>query len=354
MSRRGLTFTLAGVLLAGLIILAAFLPVPYIVLVPGPVTDTLGSVPGTSTPVVSVQGAQTYPTSGHVYLTTVGVLPGSCDEHPTLFTALKAWFNSEQAVEPHQVQCPPGESGAKVQQSNELDMSNSQRNATTAALLYLHYKPTSEQIVVTDVASDAPASKVLQSGDQIKKINGQPITDLGSVHRFIEAVKPGDTLSMTIERNGSIQEVTVRTYEATDGTHRTLIGVQLGLTATFDKPHVKIGIDPAKVGGPSAGLAFALGIVDELTPGDLTGGKTVAVTGTIDGLGNVGPIGGIQQKIAGAKDNGATVFLAPASECPDARAAAPSSMIVVKVTTLAGAVDALHAITSGTGSYPRC
>jgi PDZ domain-containing protein len=330
------------------------LPVPYIVLVPGPVTDTLGNVPGTTKPVVSVSGAQTYATSGHVYLTTVGVLPGSCDEKPTLFTALRAWFDSEEAVEPHQVQCPPGESGAKVQQANELDMSDSQRNATTAALLYLGYKPTSEQIVVSDVASNSPASKVLETGDQIVSINGRPITNIDLVHKLIQEVKPGDTLSMTIERNGKSKDVKVGTYEATDGTHRTLIGISLGLTANFDTPKVKIGIDPAKVGGPSAGLAFALGIVDELTPGDLTGGKTIAVTGTIDGLGNVGPIGGIQQKIAGAKDNGATVFLAPASECPDARAAAPSSMILVKVTTLSGALDALKAITTGTGSYPRC
>jgi Lon-like protease len=354
MSRRGLTFTLAGLLLAALVVLAAVLPVPYIVLVPGPVTDTLGKVPGTNTPVVSVDGAQTYPTSGHVYLTTVGVLPGSCDEHPTLLTALRAWFNSDEAVEPHQVQCPPGESGAKVQQANELDMSNSQRNATTAALLYLGYKPTSEQIVISDVASGTPAGKVLETGDQILDINGRTITNIDAVHRLIQQVRAGDTLSMTIKRNGASKDVNVGTFEATDGTHRTLIGISLGLIAHFDKPHVKIGIDPAKVGGPSAGLAFALGIVDELTPGDLTGGKTVAVTGTIDGLGDVGPIGGIQQKIAGAKHNGATVFLAPASECPDAKAAAPSSMIVVKVTTLSGALDALKAITTGTGSYPRC
>jgi len=117
MSRRGLTFVLAGTVLAALVVLALKLPVPYIVLVPGPVTDTLGTVPGTSKPVVSVQGARTYPTSGHVYLTTVGVLPASCDQHPTLVQALRAWFNSEQAVEPHQVQCPPGESSAKVQQA---------------------------------------------------------------------------------------------------------------------------------------------------------------------------------------------------------------------------------------------
>jgi Lon-like protease len=354
MSRRGLTFVLAGTILAALVVLASVLPVPYIVLVPGPVTDTLGKVPGTNRPVVSVQGAQTYSTSGHVYLTTVGVLPASCDEHPTLLQALRAWFNSDEAVEPHQVQCPPGESSSSVQQHNEQDMSNSQLDAVTAALLHLGYKPSSEQVIVSDITANTSAAKVLQTGDVIKSVDGHAITNIAMVHQLIQAVKPGDPVAMTIDRNGATTDVRVKTFEATDGTHRTLIGVSLDLHATFDKPHVKIGIDPAQVGGPSAGLAFALGIVDELTPGDLTGGKTIAVTGTIDGLGNVGPIGGIQQKIAGAKHNGATVFLAPASECRDARAAAPSSMTVVKVTTLSGALDALKAITSGSSDYPRC
>ena len=215
------------------------------------------------------------------------------------------------------------------------------------------YKPSREQVIVANITSNT-AAKVLESGDAIETIDGHPVTGIASVHQLIQAVKPGDTLTMTVKRDNGEKDVKVRTFEATDGTHRTLIGVSLDLHATFETPHVKIGIDPAQVGGPSAGLAFALGVVDRLTPGDLTGGKTVAVTGTIDGLGNVGPIGGIQQKIAGAKDNGATVFLAPASECPDARAAAPSSMTVVKVTTLSGALEALKAITSGSSSYPRC
>ena len=357
MSRRGLTFVVAGVAVAILVVLASILPVPYIVLVPGPVTDTLGKVPGTTTPVVSVEGARTYPTSGHVFLTTVGVLPASCDNHPTLIQALRAWFNSTEAVEPHQVQCPPGESSSKVQQQNEADMSNSQRDAVTAALLHLGYKPTSQQIIVTDLVDGSPAAKALEVNDAILAINGEQVTDVNKLRSLIEAAHPGDVLTMTIDRGGKQRDVKVGTIESTDGTHRTIIGIATNgfdLRATFDKPHVKIGIDPAEVGGPSAGLAFALGIVDELTPGALTGGKTVAVTGTIDGFGQVGPIGGIQQKVAGAHRNGATVFLAPASECADALAAAPKSMTIAKVTTLSSAIDALNAIRSGSTSYARC
>jgi len=353
MSRRGLTFGLAAFLLAVLIVLAAFLPVPYVVLLPGPVTDTLGNVPGTTTPVVSVTGTRTYPTGGHLYLTTVGVIPASCSDHPTLWQAIRAWFDDTQAVEPMQVQCPPGQSSGQVQHANENDMSQSQRDAITAALLQLHVPAASREVMVSGISSDAPAAKVLQDGDAILAIDGVSVDNLSQVRTVLAQHKPGDSVALTIDRGGHRKNVTVRTVAA-PGTNRAIIGFTPDLKATFDKVDVKIGIDPAQVGGPSAGLAFALGIVDQLTPGDLTGGKTVAVTGTINGFGLVGPIGGIQQKIAGAKKAGATVFLAPASECADARSVAPSSMTLVKVTTLSGALAALQAITSGTGSFPRC
>jgi PDZ domain-containing protein len=353
MSRRGLTFGLAGVLLVALIVLAAFLPVPYVVLMPGPVTDTLGNVPGTTTPVVSVKGAPTYATGGHLYMTTVGVVPASCSDHPTLWQALRSWFDNTEAVEPMQVQCPPGQSSTQVRQSNENDMTQSQRDAITAALLHLHYPTTSREVTVADISSDAPASKVLKDGDAIVTIDGASVDSLSQVRAALAKHKPGDSVALTIDRGGRHKNLTVKTIAA-PGTRQAIIGFTPDLEATFNKVDVKIGIDPAQVGGPSAGLAFALGIVDELTPGNLTGGKTVAVTGTINGFGLVGPIGGIQQKIAGAKKAGATVFLAPAGECADARSVAPSSMTLVKVSTLSDALDALAAISSGTGSFPRC
>ena len=357
MSRRGLTFGLAGALLVVLVVLAAFLPVPYVILVPGPVTDTLGTVagptPGTTTPVVAVNGPRTYPTGGHLYLTTVGVVPASCDQHPTLLQALRAWFDGTEAVQPKQVQCPPDQTSQQVQQANQNDMSQSQRDAITAALLQLGYHPTTREVTVADITSGVPAAKVLADGDAILAVDGTSIDGLDVLRAQLAKHHPGDSVRLTIDRGGRQRDVTVRTIAA-PGTNRAIIGFTPDLRATFKDVHVKIGIDPADVGGPSAGLAFTLGIVDRLTPGELTAGKTVAVTGTIDGFGHVGPIGGIQQKIAGAKKAGATVFLAPAGECADARSVAPSSMTLVKVTTLKGALDALAAIDSGTGSFPHC
>lgn len=350
MSRRGITLLVTAGLVVVLGVVASLLPVPYVVLVPGPVTDTLGSIG--NTPVVSVKGTQSYPTTGHLYLTTVGVVPGSCSEDPTLEQALRAWFSPHEAVEPKQAICPPGQSSAAVAAQNADEMTQSQQDAVTAALLYLHYQPTSQQVVVGDVSDGTPAASVLRTGDAIVAIDGTQVTNADQVRRLIGAHPVGTQLTITIDRHGTRSDVKARTV-AEPGTRRPILGFAPDLRAKF-KVDVRIGIDPNSVGGPSAGLAFTLGIIDKLTPGDLTGGRTVAGTGTIDGFGNVGPIGGIQQKIAAAVKAGATVFLAPAGECADARAAAPKSLVVVKVDTLKTAVKALQSITAGRNDFPRC
>lgn len=354
MSRRGLTFFVAVISAGALVLLAALLPVPYVVLVPGPVTDTLGVVPGSSTQVVSVSGAKTYPTQGRIYLTTVGVVPGSCDDQPTLLQALRAWFDHTEAVQPHQVICPPGESSTAVQKQNEQDMSRSQRDAITAALLELGYHPSSRRIVVTDVTPKSPAAAVLRAGDVIAAVDGTRVTSSNQLRSLIGAHPVGSRLQLTIVRGGHRQVVPIRTIKAPGEPSRPIIGVTPDLQASFKGVRVDIGIDPEQVGGPSAGLAFTLGIVDKLTPGSLTGGRIVASTGTIDGSGHVGPIGGIQQKIAAAVEAKASVFLSPAGDCADAKEAAPSSLVLVRVDTLHTALEALQAIRSGSDSFPRC
>jgi Lon-like protease len=355
MSRRGLTLALTAVLVVVLGILTSVLPVPYVVLVPGPVTDTLGTI-GRSprVPVVSATGTQTYPTQGHLFLTTVGIVPGQCDAHPTLWQALRAWWRKDEAVQPHQALCPPGDTPQQVQKENEREMSQSQRDAVTAALLELGYKPATQHIIVGDVSSGMPAEKVLEQGDVVNTIDDKAVTDVAKLHELINARAPGSVLSIGITRDGKQRTVQVRTVRSTDGSNRPLIGITPDLSATFGKVNVKIGLNPADVGGPSAGLAFTLGIIDKLTPGSLTGGRTVAGTGTIDAFGTVGPIGGIQQKIAGAVKAGATVFLAPASECEDAASVAPKSLTLVKVDTLKTAVTSLKAIAAGSTAFSHC
>jgi PDZ domain-containing protein len=233
-------------------------------------------------------------------------------------------------------------------------MSQSQRDAITAALLELGYKPTSRQVTVGDVQSDAPAAAVLQSGDAIVAVNGRTVGDITTLRDLVAAHPVGTTLTVTVERDGKRRDVSVKTIDSGETDHRPILGITPDQQATFAKVRVTIGVNPQDVGGPSAGLAFSLGIIDRLTPGALTGGRTVAGTGTIDGFGHVGPIGGIQQKIYGALDNGATVFLAPAGDCADAKQVAPDSLTLVRVETLHGAIDALDAIRSGSSDFPHC
>jgi PDZ domain-containing protein len=146
--------------------------------------------------------------------------------------------------------------------------------------------------------------------------------------------------------------VTITTQPASDDPSQSRVGVSI-----VDKPPFPVDIDLGQeIGGPSAGLMFSLGIYDMLTPGSLTGGAHIAGTGTIDDSGQVGEIGGIQQKIAGAVAAGATIFLVPDANCGEAAAAPDAGSIeLIDVTTMDGAVHALESIASGDGSdVPRC
>jgi PDZ domain-containing protein len=359
MSRRVATLGAALITLILLLGVARFVKVPYVILLPGPVTDTLGNVPGVDTannkpggPVISITGAQTHQTTGHLYLTTVEELPGDCSSNPSLWAAVKAWFSSSQTVEPQQVECPPGQSSKAVQQQDAQEMSQSQSDAVTAALLELGYHPTTQHVTVNTVEDGVPAASVLDPADVILAANGTAVTTVAQLHAAVAKTTPGSSIQLTIQRNGKTKTVTTKTIKGAGGV--SIVGFSPDRTATFAGVTVHIGIDPDVIGGPSAGTALALGIIDKLTPGGLTGGRTIAGTGTVDGYGQVGPIGGIQQKIAAAVQAGATVFFAPASECPDAKAAAPKSLTLVKVTTLHGAVAALETIKSGGTSFPHC
>jgi Lon-like protease len=358
MHRRTTTLVVALGVLVVLVLGASLIKVPYVILRPGPVTDTLGTIPVSENaahqagiPVIKISGKPTYDSGGRLYMTTVEELPGNCSSHPSLYSAVKAWFSRTQTVEPQQVQCPPNQTSHQVAQQNAQEMSQSQVDAETAALFELGYKPLTQHVTVGSV-NGPPASDVLEDGDVILAINGTPVSTIAELHAVLAKVTAGDVITMTIERNGKVSQVKTKTQTGSGGA--AIIGIDADRTATFPGIDVKIGIDPEVIGGPSAGTALALGIIDKLTPSGLTGGRTIAGTGTMDGYGRVGPIGGIQQKIAGAVRAHATIFFAPASECPDAKAAAPKSLTLVKITTLSGAVKALTAIKNGSSDFPRC
>ena len=188
---------------------------------------------------------------------------------------------------------------------------------------------------------------MLRAGDLITAVDGQRVTGPTQLTSLIKAHGGSGPLHLTIVRGGVTHQVQI-TPRLVKG--RPVLGVivQPGYQFPFS---VQISI--GNIGGPSAGMMFALGVIDKLTAMDLTGGRFIAGTGEISPSGAVSAIGGIQQKMVGARDAGATVFLAPAGNCSDTRGAVPAGLRVVKVSTLSGAISALRALKAGQ-SVPSC
>jgi PDZ domain-containing protein len=180
-------------------------------------------------------------------------------------------------------------------------------------------------------------------------VGGAPATSPDAVRAAVQRVDPGNILPVVVLRDGKEQTVEVRTAESARG---TVIGV--GLRVEYDLP-VDVTLRTGNVGGPSAGLMFSLAIYDVLTPGALTGGKDIAGTGTMEDDGTVGSIGGIRQKLIGARAAGAEFFLAPADNCPEVVGGVPDGLQVLRVATFDEGLDAVRGIASGdVGTLPTC
>lgn len=346
MSRRSLTLLIASVGTAVAIAVSVLVPVPYVILGPGPTLNTLGK-DSSGQPLITISGHASYPTTGHLNLVTVSYR--GCQGHRfNIFTALVAWLNPHQAVVPEGEICPAGQTQKQTQEQDTQEMTSSQSTATAAALTQLHI-PYSTQVVVVQPQKGFPAYGVLKAGDVITKVDGQPVTSQGGLTRLVYAHPAGSTLTLTIIRDGQSRQVQVGTRQS--GGH-PVMGVQI--TEQYEFPfEVKISV--GDIGGPSAGMMFSLGIIDKLTKLDLTAGRFVAGTGQITARGQVQPIGGIQQKMVGARNAGATLFLTPAANCADTKGAVPSGLRLVKVSTLNQAVTYLEALKSGhPTSVPSC
>ncbi|MCU1652980.1 MAG: hypothetical protein JWQ60_4129 [Pseudonocardia sp.] len=318
-------------------VLAGVVRVPLVALGPGPTFDTLGAVDGK--PVVSITGRQTYPTTGHLNMTTVAVTDGL-----TAVTALEFWADPERELVPRAAIYPPGKSDQQVEQENTTQFTDSENDAEVAALSYLH-EPV--KVVVGPLSAGAPAANVLKEGDQLLSVKGQPVTSPGQVSQILTTTRPGDQIPVSFQRGDA---------PATQGT--VTVGARPAIAGRPDGPQGFLGITPegrpadpnqivislGDIGGPSAGLAFALAGIDKLTPDDPTGGKLVAGTGQIGPPGGVSPIGGIPLKLIAARHAGATVFLVPAVNCAVAAAHTPAGLQLIKVTNLIDAVDSLTAL----------
>jgi PDZ domain-containing protein len=269
-----------------------------------------------------------------------------------IFAALKAWLSPHEAVVPQQEIFTPGQTQQQVFQQDTEQMLNSQQTAQAAALCQLGIGFGIKDTITGTVRSvpglgRLPAYGVLHRGDVVTAVDGKPVTCKASAASMIGAVATGTPVTLTVMRHGLIRKFSLTTV---DNKGQPLIGVNIVESFTFP---FKVKINIGNIGGPSAGMMFALAIIDKLTPANLADGRFIAGTGEIEVNGTVDPIGGIQQKMAGARAAGATVFLAPAANCPDAAQAIPPGLRVIKVSTLSGAIAALRALKSG-GAVPSC
>ena len=342
-SRRTVTLLVAGIGVVAAALVAALVPVPYVILSPGPTLNTLGKT--SSGPLITIAGHRTYPTSGHLNLVTVSFLGGPGNGF-NVFTAVRAWLSPHTAVVPEQELFPSGQSEQQVVQQDTEQMVNSQQTAQAAALctLGIHFTTVDK---VTQTEKGLPAAGVLHAGDIVTAVDGTPVSCTQDTGSLIRAHPAGSPVDLTITRDGKTQHVRVKTADVAG---HAVIGVFIEESFIFPfRVNVKVG----DIGGPSAGMMFALGMVDKLTPANLTGGRFIAGTGEISADGAVSAIGGIQQKMAGARAAGATVFLTPAANCADTTGAVPAGLRLVKVATLRQAINDLAALKAGR-SVPGC
>ncbi|MEV5368421.1 PDZ domain-containing protein [Streptomyces albogriseolus] len=361
MPRRTATMLASTLMLIALLCAGVFIPVPYAEMSPGPTVNTLGEHDGE--PVLQIAGRKTYPTDGHLNMTTVRVT--SADYRMNLVEAVYGWLAHDTKVVPHDTLYPDGKTEEESTQENAEEFSQSQESAKVAALKELDV-PVKSWVIVSTVVKDAPAEGRLHAGDVIKAVDGKAVKEPSDVADLVTEHRPGEDVVFTIvpakeqaaaekEKRTAVktEKVTITARASDDaGEKRAVVGISAGTDHTFP---FAIDIKLADVGGPSAGLMFALGIYDKLTPGSLTGGSFVAGTGTIDDEGEVGPIGGIEMKTVGARDKGAEYFLTPADNCAAAAKDTPDGLTLVKVGTIDDALDALKDIRAGdTADLPTC
>jgi PDZ domain-containing protein len=329
MTQRTWAALLAVPLFVALGLYAAVKPLPFVTYAPGLTVNVLGD--NGNEPIISVQGHRTYRDDGQIRMTTVSVTQRNA--RLDLFTLMRSWLSRSDAVYPFSAVYGTSGSQAEDAQEGQVEMVTSQDSAVAAALRQLGYE-LHPAVEIVSITPDMPADGKLKVRDILRRVGGTKVTPSTDVASLIAKVPEGESVPIVVERNG--KTVRTRVTPTTKEGHR-LVGVQLQVGYTFP---FKVGVNISdSIGGPSAGLMFALSIYDTLTPGSLTDGGVIAGTGTITPQGQVGEIGGIQQKIVGARQDGAQLFLVPPANCADALTSRHGSMRLAKAATLEDAIS---------------
>jgi PDZ domain-containing protein len=347
-TRQTWTALVSALVFVGLAILLVVIPVPFVTWGPGGTRDTLGSAD--NQPIIQVRDIATYPTSGRLDMTVVSVTPA--DAHLSLPQALLAHWLPHRDALPRSSVYAPGKSAEEVE-SEDADMMSTAQDDAVVAALRADGQPVTEMPAVYSVTVGGPAHTRLLPGDLVVSVDGIRTADTTAVTHQIRSHRPGEKIRFVVIRQRVPTTVDVSATESNTQENVPVVGVTLGTGYRYG-PQISFDIGQ-KIGGPSAGLVFALAIYDTITDGPLLAGAHVAGTGSITPDGEVGGIGGIQEKIAGAEDAGAQVFLVPAPNCPDL-AGVSTDMTLVKVATLRDAISALQTLQQpgGRDRVPHC
>ncbi len=345
MSQRTRAGLLALCLLAVLWGTAAFVPLPYVTYYPGPTVDILGKSDGNET--VQVTGHRAYYDDGELRMTTVYV--SQPEDDVTLPELLRAYFDADAAVWPRSSVYAPQETDASSTRESSVAMVSSQDTAIAAALTELGEK-VDPVVEVLDVTPGLPAEGKLKVRDILLQVAGVKVTDAQDVVDAVDKAQKGAPIPFVVRRG--TKKVSVEVTPKMVGKDLR-VGITPGVG--FDFPY-QVSVNIAdNIGGPSAGLMMSMAIFDTLTPGSMTDGADIAGTGTITPEGTVGPIGGIQQKIAAARDVGAELFFVPADNCDGIGGVDPGDMRLAKATTMHGAVQTLSDwVTDHDAPLPSC
>lgn len=345
-SGRTVTAMTSLLVMCALLLGGMFCHVPYVIEQPGPAIDVLGSYKDQR--ILTISGHEQYPTSGALMMTTVSV-SGGPGYAVTPAEVVRAWFSPNESVLPREAVFPEGSTQQQTALTNSVDMTTSQQDAVAVALdeLGIDYSTT---VIVGGVLADGPAAGVLEAGDVIVSVEGTASKDPEVYQKLAAAVPVGQKVSMVVRRDGKKKTVQVPTRSENGQSRMGIV-----LSPGYDFP-LDISVAVQDVGGPSAGTIFSLAVYDELTPGALTGGERIAGTGTIDADGAVGAIGGIRQKMVGARAEKAEFFLAPAANCDEVAGHVPEGLSVVRVSTFSEARSAVETIgrTHAAEGLPTC
>jgi PDZ domain-containing protein len=302
-----------------------FYRLPVVALTPGPAEDVLTRIKiEGSTPV--------YDSKGKLYLTSVGI-----DDDVRFYEALLDLANRDVELRPRAELFPQGEGDAEIDRENVELMDQSKTIAKVVALRELGYQVKPSAVVVRDVVKGTPAVGRLEAGDRILRVDGHDVASIDQVRSAITSHHTGEQVAFLVARQDTRTSVNVR-VAAADGQPR--VGVEL--SERYDNLPLKLTIETENIGGPSAGLMFALSVIDRLTSADLTGGRRIAGTGEIAVDREVLPIGGVAEKLVAARRQGATIFLIPKDNCADVHGRVPAGLRLVRVATLDDALRFLR------------